>query len=376
MFSVNNIKRKMMIFKVILILCGICCVAAAQAFPLSWPVTQTLSFGPKELGLETAILMGGPEAGFGTIAALGIDDAGGLYVVERSRVSIWDARGRHLGDIGSSGQGPGEFVMPIGIFIGVDGRIYLNDQGRSVLVYGASGVFEREIRTPGYLKPGFAVTRRGMILGVIPDSLAEGAGSRLVKIGPDGKVVAVLAEVRPTGSAVGSSSVSGGMTHSLSSGCLLCASADGVWFGFNMEYSLRFFEEDGRTAVTIVKDEKRASISGDIADAKVHWGKDYVDRTVKFPPYRPYFVDVLSDEKGRVYVVRAKGLFDKKKSWDMDVFDRRGNILFRLTLPLRPVLIRNGAAYALDQDQEGWPVVVRMNMRRSVDLPAAAGRLK
>ena len=57
------------------------------------------------------------------------DHAGNIYVIDRQfeNVQVFDPQGRILMAFGEEGNGPGQFWLPAGIFIGEDDRIYVAD---------------------------------------------------------------------------------------------------------------------------------------------------------------------------------------------------------------------------------------------------------
>ena len=90
------------------------------------------------IGVET----GSPEYMLGSIGGLWATDDE-IYVIDRQlpALRVYDYEGRHLRDIGRRGQGPGEFMQPLGVFVDGGGRIYVNEYSGNarVNVYSADG---------------------------------------------------------------------------------------------------------------------------------------------------------------------------------------------------------------------------------------------
>ena len=67
-----------------------------------------------------------------------------FYALDSSvpAVRVYDAQGRYSRDIGSEGDGPGEFRSPDGLLVGDDGRIYVRAmrQGR-ITIFENDGTF-------------------------------------------------------------------------------------------------------------------------------------------------------------------------------------------------------------------------------------------
>ena len=80
---------------------------------------------------------------FGRIGGVGSYEER-LYVLDTSVpvVRVYDASGRHTSDIGSEGDGPGEFRSPDGLLIGADGRLYVRDMRQArITIFANDGEF-------------------------------------------------------------------------------------------------------------------------------------------------------------------------------------------------------------------------------------------
>ncbi|HLL45922.1 MAG TPA: 6-bladed beta-propeller, partial [Longimicrobiaceae bacterium] len=86
-----------------------------------WKLVEELRIGSAEAE--------GPEL-FGDVAALEVDRAGRIYVLEpqAKEIRVFDARGAHVRTFGRKGGGPGEFEQPAGLMWDPDGRLWVVDQ--------------------------------------------------------------------------------------------------------------------------------------------------------------------------------------------------------------------------------------------------------
>jgi DNA-binding beta-propeller fold protein YncE len=89
---------------------------------------------------------------------------GSLYVTDtgNKRVLRFDRDGRRIGEWGSDGNQPGQFVEPVGITADASGRIAVADTGNHrVQVFDPDGKFVREFRVNGwkdfYTEPHLAI---------------------------------------------------------------------------------------------------------------------------------------------------------------------------------------------------------------------------
>ena len=90
--------------------------------------------------LSIGVAAGGEPYMFGQVTSVwATDDA--IWVVDRGvpAVRVYDHQGNWLRDIGSVGQGPGEYEMPGQVVVADDGRIIVADLTRRTNVYDAGG---------------------------------------------------------------------------------------------------------------------------------------------------------------------------------------------------------------------------------------------
>ena len=138
---------------------------------------------PLSTDFELAYRIGSTEADaeweeFFAIQSVGFDGAGNLYLLDGAgadggrRVVDVDAAGRHVGDFGRPGDGPGEFQMAMELIVWDDGRTLVRDMMRGYHVFGPGGEFERTVREAG----------RGIGIGTRVGLRPERTGSRTVVV--------------------------------------------------------------------------------------------------------------------------------------------------------------------------------------------------
>ena len=90
------------------------------------------------------------------------------------------------------------------------------------------------------------------------------------------------------------------------------------------------------------------------------------------PDHRPYFRRFLSDDLGRLFVVRFKPITEKDiKTSEIDVFSKDGYYLYRMTWPLVPQVIKGGFLYEVRQDEEaGLTKIIRHRIKNWGDFKA------
>ena len=88
---------------------------------------------------------------FGNVAKVAFDAQGNLYVFDRTpdlRVLVFDASSAFVREFGTSGEGPGEFNLPMSYAVLRDGTTVVGDMGhRAYQIFDASGEFVRMVRS-------------------------------------------------------------------------------------------------------------------------------------------------------------------------------------------------------------------------------------
>ena len=87
-----------------------------------------------------------------------------------------------------------------------------------------------------------------------------------------------------------------------------------------------------------------------------------------FPPHRPFFSDILSDDEGRIYIVRTKSLLDKTPKTEIDIFSSNGNYLYGTSVPFKPRVFSKGSFYSIEQDENQLRMIKKWTIRNFREL--------
>ena len=129
----------------------------------------------------------GERAKLSSPRCLAVDGAGNLYVADsgNGRIVKFDPAGSEVLSFGKKGTAPGEFQSVVGVAVDPQGLVYgLDPRTGYVLIFAADGKFLRRFGDLGFYSPGgLGVQKNGTMI------VADTGGSRIVRIGPDGKLL-------------------------------------------------------------------------------------------------------------------------------------------------------------------------------------------
>jgi hypothetical protein len=119
-------------------------------------------------------------------------------------------------------------------------------------------------------------------------------------------------------------------------------------YGFSEEYELAVIDLELKPLYLIKKQEDPPAFTA--VEIKAF-------RTTRLPKSKPYFFDLLSDSRGRIYVQRNfthnRNSVQDDTQKNVDVFGNDGAFLYRTSLPPNTSVIRDGYLYSYSIDWEG-----------------------
>jgi hypothetical protein len=81
------------------------------------------------------------------------------------------------------------------------------------------------------------------------------------------------------------------------------------------------------------------------------WSGNIIKRSLQLPDYYPFFSEIISDEKERLYVLNVQKDESLNEKYIYDVFNKNGIYIHKIVLSKRPEVIRNGYLYFTDYDE-------------------------
>lgn len=315
---------------------------------------------------------------FGDIAAVEVDSAGRIWVLDRhaKELRVFDARGKYVRTIGREGEGPGEFRNPVGLAWAPDGTMWIADPGAArYTVVDANGLY---IATHPRRVAGYSIPWRGAFgpdgllyeLSVVQRS-EEGGRFGLLRFDAAMEPADTILlppfrgqtfDLRPAGGGFMSAAVP------FAPGQLIELDPRGfVWTGITDRYRLAQLRMNGDTVRVVEREAAPVPVSAaerDEALAGMKWFTDQGGRVdaSRIPAHKPAYEQVLVDADSGIWVRPARPAGATGAVFD--VFDAEGRYQGRVELPggmdayPQPV-IRRGAIYGVARDAMDVQHVVR-----------------
>jgi hypothetical protein len=343
-------------------LCGfILCISHAQVRNKDQPI-----IGKIELELEEQVIIDTSRMEKRPyIRDCKVDNEENVFLLTYESVMKFNKHGQLIKDMKlGRGQGPAELSAPPGrLFIDSHNNLYIYD-GYKLVAIDKNFIYIRniylvpiprsEVCIDSYgffytLKSVFEETRSYTILGKFNDA---------------GKLVKTISSFPPM-ALKARPGIFLYVSHPYAPRPLYCLTVDNhIVVALNLEYQIFQYDLDGNLVSTFAVEAKREKISpqekhiveNDVGKTRISGAR--INSKFEFPEHRPIIKGLFSDEKGRIYVVRAKSVLDKGTEEIIDIFSRDGKYLCQTKLPAYPNYLRNGVIYFFreETDQTGEPI--------------------
>jgi hypothetical protein len=302
------------------------------------------------------------EQMFQSINMLDVDAKGNMYILDEQagNIKVFDSSGKFVKNIGRKGQGPGEFGLPISLFLSLQGQIIVNDMGQRKIHY-----FDLE---GNYLEE-FSIADRFLFFGPMVTSGGDLIVSYTI---PQEKPITVLQKLDPAFQSILTFTslpldtppvLNIFVARSLSSLRWSKTYADEIIWGDikNPEYFINFHDLDGKLRKKITREFDPISITAQDRERLMEetFGDNPADQwDIQFPENYPPFSGFSIDDLGHIFVKR----YEKETHEEgglYDIFDAEGRYIAKMRLKMNPMIWKKGVMYAIEDDAEGLKVVKR-----------------
>ena len=292
-------------------------------------------------------------------------DDGTIFVLDWGDICIkvYDKDGQFIRTIGQKGQGPGDFGFLLYMALSSDGRIFvMNPVNRQVSVFSASGEYlegfrfegsHNEMKTDGMNRIYYSKRTRKTATEDLPVSEEFTEVESVIQVirnEADGEDFFLVGEfdgekdqIKRTGTGVMSLSSEFSIVWEVNQYGLL-------YEGFNQEYKINVFDQDGKKMLTFGRDYEPVT---------KEFRMEELVRKSTMPAYDPR-IGWVFDEEGNLWV----SIYSENEGEVIyDVFSPQGLYLKQVFLPCSICQIKKGKVYSIVTTEEGFMAVKRFRMK-------------
>jgi len=301
---------------------------------------------------------------FYRVTDLKVDEDGNIYVCDggNRRVLKYSNKGKYVRTIGRQGQGPGEYSFPSRLFLDDKGNLCVHG-GRSFIYYDRDGNFQKQVKLKSFYSRILPGPKETFLGTTQPNPRAEGgAKTSIVQIADNGESLRTIDEYPVEYSKSKKAFVLHWYTHSIS---VSKRNKDSFYYGFSKDYRIHAADNMGKTVLSFVKEEEPMFISGEEKELTKEngffaaIGTNEPQEAMVFPAHRPFFSRFVTDDLGRLYVIRHRSILERDQSIRfVDVFSQDGFYLYRMKWPFVPSLVKGGFLYEVSENVETGDVKI------------------
>jgi 6-bladed beta-propeller len=323
-----------------------------------------------------------PVVLFGDVWDVTLDALGRIYVLDRQpkEVRVFARTGEHVRTLGREGQGPGEFMNPIGLAWGPDGNLwvvdtrnarysvfdtagnYLDSYPRKIgsWGYGWGGGFDKagHLYEPSYISdPATGEPRPVYISHTVGEGIAANDTFELPYYDAAGSSHRI--EMQGGGYAFVGVPFAPQLTWRFDG-------SDGIWFGVNDAYRLYHRTLIGDTTRMVERQYDPVPVSDADREAVrerfTRYGEQATNAIIaRMPDVKPAFESFVLDERGYLWITPTPPTEQDTSFRGFDVFDPEGRYLGAVEVDVdaypRPRII-GGHLVGVARDEFDTPYVV------------------
>jgi hypothetical protein len=335
-------------------------------------------YGEIKFELEEDLSIGNEEEEnyiFYDVVNIAIDSEENIFVLDggNCRIQKFDRDGNYIQTIGRRGQGPGEFENPSEILFDSENNICVTED-RKIHVFNSEGKLKKSIRLD-FSFSSCGITREGNMLAQIFSFAPEEQTDDVVLINMSGKKLKTIASF-PTPIVIlrKGPGVMGGISNPYGPRLHFYPLNEGLYtYGYSAEYKLFVITSSGDISYIIEKEESPEYLTqkekNKIIDAYMERQKkrragpklsrDEIEKAYNFPKYKPFFMELLKDDKNHIYVSRFSSFWQDEEGIRLDMFAKEGYYLWIVKIPFFPDRIRSGHIYRAESDLDSGYLKVK-----------------
>lgn len=295
---------------------------------------------------------GREEYMFSDIRTLVVDEAGRIYVLDwkEIHVKVFDQNGTYIRTIGKKGQGPGEFIMPLSVFITHQNELAVNDYRSRLAIFSLEGEFKKNIQIAKVGLSSISIDSEGNMVGHVIVREEENPRYELKKFDSELNYLHSLgSSPLPSASPSGFNPFGGIISFRIDNN-------DQVICGYPEDYEITIFDKEGNHKRKIIKDYDPVEITEE--EMKEVTEGIPPDIKISIPKYHSAYQWFTIDDEGRIFVMTNEKV-EEGDGYCYDVFDSEGKFIAKIPLKIRPYVLKRGNLYTVEEDEEGFLMVKR-----------------
>jgi hypothetical protein len=287
---------------------------------------------------------------FEVISDIKADESGNIYVVDSSAnsIKVFNREGKYLKDIGRQGQGPGEFMAPMGMSILKD-KITVYSMGRlSFFTLGGDFIQHNNVMFGRLI----CFDSEGNIITKVPGPPGNVFKEFLRKFNPEGKLLLEVAEI-----IMPPSPPPNKKRKAFSENVLFTVRSDDsiVWTN-RSQYEVNVVGKDGRAFLEIKKEYNPVKLTEKHKQSFLAYYRAKEDQ-YSFPQNLPPIRYICADDKNRIFVCTYESTGED--TYFYDVFDEQGRYVERVVIKGLPLFWKNGYVFCRSEDENNFHKVIR-----------------
>jgi len=335
---------------------------------IKFDLVEDLSIGSEED--ENSMFYGGVK--------IGVDDENNIYVLDfgNCRIQKFDKEGNYIKTFGRKGQGPGEFEMPIDIY--VDKNIYVLEFIK-IHLFDKSGKFIRTIKPDNFVDSCSEMVNESF-LAKVTSYRKEGRFSEIAILNSKGKIIKSIVDFPSPLRSIRKKGIVFGVFNPYEPRLYFCPLKGGKGiYGYSSRYRLFVINLKGKIELIFEKAESPSRITKkdknklinkylkyrnkELKGKDIKLSKGDVKRAFVFPKYRPFYNEIMCDNLNNIYIRKLNSVLKKKKEITFDFFNSKGFYLYEIKIPEEPEIIGNGYIYTYIVDEAGYFKIKRYKIR-------------
>lgn len=256
--------------------------------------------------------------------------------------------GSSLVRIGNNKPGREYYQGVMGLSVDMEDNIYLYS-GEAILIFNKQGKFLRSLQlfpSMSHVTPSFYISSSGDLIFFSQYNRKNTIKTILERYNSAGKMVEEIYSFDSKCIIPINDKMMGNAFHEyMEDFFMVPVLTNEICFTSNTDVCLYFYnQETKKIRIQTIFDnpEKISEKERDIIKNMNKGNSSYL----LFPPHRPFFQGMQSDEKGRIYIFRTKIVTNtEKEGITTDVLNSKGTFLIRFDIPYLPMFIDKGKIF-------------------------------